>query len=42
MKRNNNNKSEAIDCIEFNSEATKFDSDRQYLKIKCVNSGQVF
>lgn len=32
MKRNSSNNSEAIDCMEFSSDATKFDKDRQYLK----------
>lgn len=32
MKRKSRSNSEAIDCIEFNKEATKFDSDLQYLQ----------
>lgn len=31
MKRNNKSNSEAIDCIELSNEATKFESDFQYL-----------
>jgi hypothetical protein len=31
MNKNSSNNNEAIDCIEFNKEATKFDSDCQYL-----------
>lgn len=38
MKRNNSNKSEAIDCIEFNSDATRFDKDRQYLQVNGCES----
>lgn len=32
MKRKSRSNNEAIDCIEFNKEATKFDSDLQYLQ----------
>lgn len=32
MKRKSRSSSEAIDCIEFSREATKFDSDLQYLQ----------
>lgn len=31
MNKNSNNNRDAIDCIEFNRDATKFDSERQYL-----------
>lgn len=31
IKRKSSNSNDAIDCIEFNSEATRFESDRQYL-----------
>lgn len=34
INRKSSNNSEAIDCIEFNREATRFDSERQYLKDK--------
>lgn len=34
MNKNNNNKREAIDCIEFNREATRLDNERQYLQNK--------
>lgn len=32
INKNSSSKREAIDCMEFNKEATKFDKDRQYLK----------
>lgn len=32
MKRKSKSNKDAIDCIEFNREATRFDSDFQYLK----------
>lgn len=38
MKRKSRSNSEAIDCIEFSKEATKFDSDLQYLQKKRDNS----
>jgi hypothetical protein len=31
MNRNRRRRRDAIDCIEFNSDATKFDRERQYL-----------
>lgn len=31
MNKNSKSKSDAMDCIEFNSDATKFDNERQYL-----------
>lgn len=34
MKRKSRSNNEAIDCIEFNKEATKFDSALQYLQTK--------
>lgn len=32
IKRKSNSSKDAIDCIEFNKEATKFDNDLQYLE----------
>lgn len=32
MNKNRSNKRDAIDWIEFNNDATKFDNDLQYLK----------
>lgn len=34
IKRKSSNSREAIDWIEFNNEATRFDNDLQYLKSK--------
>lgn len=32
INRNKSNSKEAMDCIEFNNDATKFERDLQYLK----------
>lgn len=34
INRKSSNNSEAIDCIEFKREATRFDRERQYLEEK--------
>lgn len=34
MNRNNKSKRDAIDCIEFNRDATKLDRDLQYLEVE--------
>lgn len=41
MKRKSRSSSEAIDCIEFSREATKFDSDLQYLQREKNNASYI-
>lgn len=41
INKNSNSNKEAMDWIEFNKEATKFESDRQYLKQIIVDNGMM-